>query len=215
MWRYAVPVAALCVAGIGIAIGTTYSKAEAPAAPAFVSHVDGRIRYPAGRYPTLETPDGVKHPVHSLLEVQRPLRFGDYVWNEKDVPPGPVWVRVDLARQTLSVFRDGHEIGTAIILFGTDGKPTPAGTFPVMAKAATHQSSLYDASMPFMLRLTGDGVAIHASNVRRGSATHGCIGIPYRFAELLFGQIKRGDQVVILPLEPDRQAPGRPPNPTA
>ena len=206
MWRYAVFAGALCVGALTVAVGSRYGRAEAPAPGPFQSHVDGRIRYPAGRYPTLDSPDGTKHEVRSLLDIKRPLYFGDYVWNEKNVPPGQTWVRVDLARQTMSVFRGGHEIGTAIILFGTDGKPTPSGTFPVMAKDATHRSSLYDAPMPFMLRLTGDGVAIHASTVRRGSATHGCIGIPLRFAELLFGQIQRGDEVVILPL-----ATGNPP----
>ena len=51
--------------------------------------------------------------------------------------------------------------------------------------------------MPFMLRLTWDGIAIHASNVRGGSATHGCIGVPPDFAELLFKEVKIGDQVSI------------------
>ena len=52
--------------------------------------------------------------------------------------------------------------------------------------------------MPFMLRLTGDGVAIHASNVRQGWATHGCIGVPPDFARKLFSATARGDMVVIV-----------------
>jgi lipoprotein-anchoring transpeptidase ErfK/SrfK len=54
--------------------------------------------------------------------------------------------------------------------------------------------------MPFMLRLTGDGIAIHASDVRKGSVTHGCIGIPLTFARLLYGQMGIGDQVAIIGL---------------
>ena len=64
---------------------------------------------------------------------------------------------------------------------------------------SVNRSTLYDADMPYMLRLTTDGVAIHASNVRAGAATHGCIGIPPEFAKLLFEQVRRGDLVAILP----------------
>ena len=106
---------------------------------------------------------------------------------------------MDLRLQTLSVFRAGHEIGSAIILYGTDGKATPSGVFPILQRAAQHRSTLYDADMPYMLRLTNDGLAIHASNVRAGATTHGCVGIPPRFAKLLFEQVRRGDLVAIMP----------------
>jgi lipoprotein-anchoring transpeptidase ErfK/SrfK len=52
--------------------------------------------------------------------------------------------------------------------------------------------------MPFTLNLTEDGVAIHGSDVRRGMATHGCIGLPLEFAELLFREVSKGDEVVIV-----------------
>ncbi|WP_426291556.1 L,D-transpeptidase family protein [Sphingomonas sp. TWP1-3-1] len=142
--------------------------------------------------------NGEKRVVRSVLNIKKPMMFGDYVWNEVGTPAGLTWVRIDLGHQTLSVFRAGHEIGTTVILYGTDGKPTPTGIFPVLFKTRTHRSTLYDAQMPFMLRLTEDGVAIHASNVREGSATHGCIGVPLAFAKLLYGQMRRGDQVVIV-----------------
>lgn len=158
-----------------------------------------RISYPAGQFPTLALPDGEHRAVKSVLNIRNAMHYGDYVWNEQHVPAGEVWVRIDLARQLLSVFRDGHEIGSAVILYGTDGKPTPTGVFPVLEKRETHVSSLYDADMPYMMRLTGDGVAIHASNVRRGAATHGCIGVPPSFAALLFNVVRNGDKVAILP----------------
>jgi lipoprotein-anchoring transpeptidase ErfK/SrfK len=40
-------------------------------------------------------------------------------------------------------------------------------------------------------------VAIHASNVREGWATHGCIGVPMDFAKRLFGEAHLGDAVLI------------------
>jgi lipoprotein-anchoring transpeptidase ErfK/SrfK len=51
--------------------------------------------------------------------------------------------------------------------------------------------------MPYMMRLTNDGVAIHASDIKQGLATHGCIGVPLPFAKLLFAQAKLGDRVII------------------
>ena len=136
--------------------------------------------------------------VKSILNVPKRMQYGDYVWNDRNVPNGPVWVRVDLDRQIISVFRAGHEIATAVVLYGADEKQTPAGVFPVLAKIKDHESSTYDAKMPYTLRLTDDGVSIHASEVRWGRATHGCIGVPLAFAKKLFDQVSKGDQVVIV-----------------
>jgi L,D-transpeptidase catalytic domain len=161
-----------------------------------------RIWYGAGHYPRLSLPNGRQEVVRSVLNITKPMHFGSFVWNEDHIPQGPVWVRIDLARQLLSVFRDGHEIGSAVILYGTDGKPTPIGSFTILEKDADHYSRTYgDAPMPYMLRLTSDGVAIHGSNVRQGWATHGCIGVPLDFARRLFSVARKGDLVVILPAQ--------------
>lgn len=165
-----------------------------------------RIWYAADHYPRLTLPDGRQEIVRSVLNVTAPMQFGDFVWNEDRIPAGAVWVRIDLARQILSVFRDGHEIGSAVILYGTDGKPTPTGSFTILEKDAHHFSRSYDAPMPYMLRLTADGVAIHGSNVREGWATHGCIGVPLEFARLLFGVAGKGDPVAILPAPAAKKA---------
>lgn len=126
------------------------------------------------------------------------MRHGDFKWDAKGVPEGPVWIRVDLDAQLLSVFRAGHEIGTAVILFGAEDKLTPKGRFAVRWKRKDHHSATYDAPMPFTLNLTADGVAIHGSDVLRGRATHGCIGLPLEFAGLLFKEVRTGDEVVIV-----------------
>ena len=137
--------------------------------------------------------------IESVLNVRKRMQYGEFVWNDRNVPRGPVWVRVDLKSQLLSVFRSGHEIGTAVILYGAQEKETPDGVFPVLAKIKDHRSTTYDgAPMPYTLKLTGDGVAIHGSDVRWGAATHGCIGVPLPFAAKLFEQVSYGDQVVIV-----------------
>src|SRR5205085_5581220 len=132
------------------------------------------------------------------LSVKAPLHFGDYSWNDRGVPAGATWVRVDLHSQLISVFRAGHEIGTAVIVYGADGLPTPAGKFPILAKLRDHRSQTYDAPMPYTLRLTGDGVSIHGSSVRWGYATHGCVGVPTAFAAKLFENVAVGDDVLIV-----------------
>lgn len=141
---------------------------------------------------------GFEQPPKSLLRVARSMEYGDFVWNDAGVPAGPVSIRVDLRTQLISIFRAGHEIGTAVVLYGVDAKETPIGRFPILWKGKDHRSTLYDAPMPYTLRLTGDGVAIHGSDVRWGAATHGCVGVPTEFAAKLFAAAKVGDPVTIV-----------------
>jgi hypothetical protein len=177
--------------------GPSSPVTPAPIAPA-TSQNGERLLYPRDGSPILALPGGEKKTIHSILNIRRPMKFGDFVWDEESVPDGPLWVRVDLDRQIISVFRGGHEIGTAVILYGAESKPTPAGVFPVLQKAADYHSHTYDAPMPFTLRLTADGVAIHGSEVRPRSATHGCIGVPLEFARRLFGETHVGDEVFVV-----------------
>jgi lipoprotein-anchoring transpeptidase ErfK/SrfK len=126
------------------------------------------------------------------------MDYGDYQWSERDVPPGKVWILVDLDAQTMSVFRGMHEIGTAVTLYGVDDKPTPTGRFTVLEKRQDHWSSLYDAPMPYTLRLTMDGIAIHGSDVRKGAGTHGCLGVPLDFGRHLFEEAPVGTEVLVV-----------------
>ena len=157
-----------------------------------------RISVPQGRQSQLALPGSERLAVKSVLNVPSRMKYGDFAWNEEGVPKGDLMVRVDLREQTIAVFRAGHEIGTAVILYGADEKPTPAGLYPIIEKRKQHRSNLYDAEMPYMLRLTNDGIAIHAADVRQGRATHGCIGVPDGFAEALFGVVAPGDKVAIV-----------------
>lgn len=144
--------------------------------------------------------------VRSLLARAEPLQHGEYLWDDRGVPPGPVRVRVDLRTQLVSVFRAGHEIGSAVILYGAKGHETPTGTFPIRARISDYRSRTYDAPMPYSLMLTDDGIAIHGSEVSWGTASHGCIGVPLEFARRLFGAAHEGDRVLILRTAQDRTA---------
>jgi lipoprotein-anchoring transpeptidase ErfK/SrfK len=136
-------------------------------------------------------------PVRSILKPDQRLEHGDYVWEEEGVAAGPLTVVVDLKAQILYAYRSGVEIGRSAILYGADDKPTPTGTFNILEKKRHHVSNLYGAPMPYMMRLTWDGVAIHGSEVEWGSATHGCVGVPSEFAALLFAAAKKGDAVLV------------------
>ena len=136
--------------------------------------------------------------ITSILNVGKGMRHGDFIWNDAGVPDGPTWIRVDLKRQLISIFRSGHEIGTAVILYGAHEKATPSGDFRVLWKREDHHSATYDAPMPYTLRLTDDGIAIHGSDILSGRATHGCIGVPIEFARHLFEGTAIGDEVSIV-----------------
>ncbi|WP_417609369.1 L,D-transpeptidase family protein [Parasphingorhabdus sp.] len=135
--------------------------------------------------------------VKRILQIDEPFVHGYYKWDDEGVPEGELVVTVDLKAESISVFRAGYEIGAAVITFGDSRKPTPTGVFPISQKDADHVSNIYDAPMPYMLRLTNDGVAIHASDVKWGWGTHGCIGVPMEFARLLFEQAELGDRVIV------------------
>lgn len=168
------------------------SEAEAhvmPSAPKPLAAAPLAVAAPA----PAESPFVVK----SILKIDEPIKFGQFFWDESAAAAGQLVVTVDLEARTLSVFRNGHEIGATAILKGYGSKPTPVGVFPITEKDADHVSSIYDAPMPYMMRLTGDGVSIHASKVERGYATNGCIGVPDEFAKRLFGIAKLDDKVII------------------
>jgi len=171
-----------------------FGKAQAEAAPmARPAPKPASKIAAAAPKPVADSPFVVK----SILKIDEPIKFGQFYWDESKAEPGPLVITVDLEARTLSAFRNGHEIGATAILKGYGTKPTPTGVFPITEKDADHVSNIYDAPMPYMLRLTSDGVTIHGSKVEKGYATNGCIGVPQEFAKRLFGQAKLGDKVII------------------
>jgi len=177
------------------------AAAPAAVAPASADKVVGASA-PTPQPVALPAPiDPAAYTVKSVLTVKSPFVHGDWYWDESAAPAtsgGRIVVTVDLKAQVLSVFRDGHEIGTAVMIYGADAKPTPLGVFQVSFRKAKHVSSLYGAPMPYTLRLTNDGVSIHGSEAMRpDAATHGCVGVPIPFARKLFDAVKMGDTVIV------------------
>ncbi len=116
------------------------------------------------------------------------LKAGDYLWNPNVATTGAVNVVVDLDRQVAFVYRGGALIGISTVSTGRDGHETPVGSFTILQKQVDHKSNLYhEASLPFMQRLTWDGVALHAGGVPGYRESHGCVHLPIAFAKALYG----------------------------
>lgn len=137
--------------------------------------------------------------IKRILPIDGPIKYGEWHWDDEGVPPGKLVMTVDLDARVLSVFRDGYEIGATAVLLGTEEHPTPLGTFPILTKERHNVSEKYDnAPMPWTLRLTWDGIAIHGgSQIVNGYASHGCIAVPDDFASRLYDIARKGDRVII------------------
>lgn len=126
------------------------------------------------------------------------LRPGQFTWTPELAPAGPVAVIISLPEQRAYVYRNGVRIGTSTTSTGKPGHATPPGIYTILQKRREHYSNLYDdAPMPFMQRLTWDGVALHAGNLPGYPASHGCVRLPLEFAEQLFATTGIGSVVVV------------------
>lgn len=126
------------------------------------------------------------------------LKPGEYVWTPELVPDGPVVVIVSLPAQRAHVYRNGVRIGISSVSTGKPDHETPAGVYAILQKRREHYSNLYDnAPMPFMQRLSWDGLALHAGSLPGYPASHGCIRLPAEFAEQLFDVTTPGTVVVV------------------
>ena len=128
----------------------------------------------------------------------RTLKPGEFLWYPQIAPEGPVVLVVSLDEQRAYVYRNGIAIGVSTISSGKAGKETPTGVFTILQKNKDHRSNLYnDAPMPYMQRLTWDGIALHGGHLPGYPASHGCVRLPQAFAEKLFGITRFGDSVVV------------------
>jgi len=177
---------------------TTEAVADSAAPEAVVENVS--VAGPIAEQPAEivdKLPLSDKFVVKRILQIDEPFVHGYFKWDDEGVPAGELVVTVDLKAESISVFRGGYEIGAAVITFGDSLKPTPTGVFPITQKNKDHVSNIYGSPMPYMMRLTNDGIAIHASDVKWGWGTRGCIGVPLEFARLVFEQASLGDRVIV------------------
>ncbi|MEA2905540.1 MAG: hypothetical protein QOI12_2927 [Alphaproteobacteria bacterium] len=112
----------------------------------------------------------------------------------------PIMAVVSIKSQKVTFYDADGWILRAPVSTGTTGRETPAGVFSVVEKDKDHRSSLYDdAWMPHMLRITWNGIALHGGPLPGYAASHGCIRMPFGFAEKLFNKVNLGTRVIISP----------------
>jgi hypothetical protein len=112
----------------------------------------------------------------------------------------PIMAIVSIKTQEVTFYDADGWILRAPVSTGITGRETPAGVFAVIEKDKDHHSSLYDdAWMPNMQRITWNGVALHGGPLPGYAASHGCVRMPYGFAEKLFDKTWIGMRVIISP----------------
>ncbi|MBF6022848.1 L,D-transpeptidase [Lysobacter niastensis] len=125
------------------------------------------------------------------------LKPGEWIWGG-DNKAGPIAVVVSLTEQRAYVYRNGIPIGVTTVSTGRRGYETPTGVFTILQKDKDHRSNKYNsAPMPYMQRLTWDGVALHAGGLPGYPESHGCVHLPSEFARLLFDSSTTGMTVVV------------------
>lgn len=126
------------------------------------------------------------------------LNPGDFVWEPERSAAGPVLIVVSKPEQVAYVYRNGIRIARSSVSTGRPGHPTPVGVFDILEKQKDHKSTIYKgAEMPWMERLTWDGIAMHAGDLPGYPASHGCVRLPLEFSKLLFTVTEKGGTVII------------------
>ena len=122
---------------------------------------------------------------------------GQYVWASK-LPDGQTRVVVDLITQMTYVYRGDQLVGASTMSSAKTGHITPYGNWTILEKRPFYRSKKYDnAPMPWMERIDNYGIAFHGGVNPGYPASHGCMRLPLKFAEKLYGVTKIGTKVVI------------------
>src|SRR3954470_16244779 len=115
-------------------------------------------------------------------------------------PGEPIMAIVSIKSQQVTFYDAEGWILRAPVSTGVKGRETPAGIFAVVEKDIDHHSTMYDdAWMPHMQRITWNGVALHGGPLPGYAASHGCVRMPFGFAEKLFDKTRIGMRVIISP----------------
>ena len=176
---------------LALALAAASAIALAPAAPALAS---------------LETPEAKSEAADAAMMARlhmeevfggKELKPGQYVWRKGSFSGEPTVV-IGLTDQLAYLYRGDQLVAVSTVSTGTDTNPTPKGIFTVLAKKPMHRSIKYEnAPMPFMQRIDEYGIALHGGKNPGYPASHGCIRMPMKFAEKLYGVTKVGTPVII------------------
>ena len=115
----------------------------------------------------------------------------------------PIMAIVSIKTQQVTLYDADGWILRAPVSTGTTERETPAGVFAVVERKKDHRSNMYDdAWMPHLQRITWNGIALHGGPLPGYAASHGCVRLPFGFAEKLFDKTRIGMRVIIAPNDP-------------
>jgi len=155
------------------------------------------------------------------------FRRGDDSFWYADQMTGKPSILIDLGDQRVFLFKGGQLAGGAPISSGSEGYGTRPGSYSIIQKDIGHKSSIYGdyedmhhnvimtnidnrvdprppgtrfegAKMYYFMRIYG-GVGMHQGYLPGYPASHGCIRLPGHMAEKIFGQVKVGTPVEVVP----------------
>ena len=126
------------------------------------------------------------------------LTPGQYVWASSVPSDGETRIVIDRLTQMAYVYRADKLVGAASISTAKQGHITPLGEWTILEKRPFYRSKKYDnAPMPWMERFDEYGTAFHGGSNPGYPASHGCIRMPVKFAEKVYGLTRLGTKVVI------------------
>jgi len=112
----------------------------------------------------------------------------------------PIMAIVSIKSQQITFYDADGWILRAPVSTGATEYETPAGVFAIVQKKKDHRSNMYDdAWMPHMQRITWNGIALHGGPLPGYAASHGCVRLPFGFAQRLFDKTRIGMRVIIAP----------------
>ena len=146
-------------------------------------------------------------------------------WDGDGVSGSPS-ITIDLGEQKAFFYKDGRLVGVSMISSGREGYRTPPGQYKVLQKSKDHVSNLYGdyvdhgdnvmvanvgvkrdpkppgakfrgAPMPYFLRFHG-GYGLHAGFLPGFAASHGCVRMPERMAQIFFANVSHGTPVRVI-----------------
>jgi hypothetical protein len=190
-WMLAAAAAAL-LAGCSI-MPSGPRVASAPPPPSPPADDYGGVPY---KWTLGHAPQGHKDMVATFGKVG--LNPGQYLWAASVPTEGDTRIVIDRLTQMAYVYRADTLVGAARISTAKEGHITPLGEWKILEKRPFYRSKKYDnAPMPWMERIDEYGIAMHGGANPGYPASHGCIRLPMKFAEKLYGVTKVGTPVII------------------
>lgn len=169
----------------------SHKKVAAVSAPPPPAPVESPYLWTLGN-----APQGHKDMVATFGKIG--LKPGEYLWATSIPTDGDTKVIIDRLTQTAYIYKGDKLVGVSSVSTAKQGHITPLGEWSILEKRPFYRSKKYDnAPMPWMERIDEYGIALHGGGTPGYPESHGCIHLPMKFAQKLYGLTKIGTKVII------------------